>query len=173
MADDTEYRRGWTLATFTVRLILGLVCLMEGWWRCFGDQMSPAQHAETFFLMPYGEGKTWIPDWLLRGLGVSMPVVELGIGVLLCLGLLRGVAYAALALLLVIVAYGKLLLEPSFDVSEMLLPRLALLVFLWVTPPGRDRLSLDALLKIRLNGRKNNAAPGSAARLRPPPEPHD
>lgn len=165
MTNDDENRQGWMWATVTVREILGLTCLMAGWWRCFGDQMSPKQHAVTFFIMPYGEGKTWIPEWLLWGLGVSLPILELCVGALICLGLARRAAYAALAAILVIVTYGKLLMEPTFEITGHIFPRLVLLVFLWLAPPGRDVLALDTLAdRFRATRRGGTSPPHSEPR---------
>lgn len=165
MPSNHENRRGWMWSIFTVRWVLGLMFLMSGWWRCFGEQMSPTTHARTLFIMPYGEGKTWIPDWLLWGLGVSIPVVELACGALVCLGLARRVAYTVIAAILVIVTYGHLLMEPLFDTTSHIFPRLVLLVFLWVAPPDHDVLSSDALIGQIAQSRRGNPPPAP----RPPP----
>ncbi len=133
---------GWTWAIFTVRWVLGLIFLMAGWWKCF--TMGPIQHARGFFIGQF-EGK-WIPEWMHWAIGTSIPVVELVAGALVCLGLFRRGAYIALGAILVTVTYGHLLLEPLFDTTSHIFPRLALLVFVWVAPRQLDVLSLDALI---------------------------
>ncbi len=134
---------GWTWAIFTVRWVLGLIFFMAGWWKCF--TMGPIQHARAFFIGGF-EGR-WIPDWLHWAVGTSIPVVELVAGALVCLGLFRRGAYIALGAILVTVTYGHLLLEPLFDTTSHIFPRLALLVFVWVAPRQLDVLSLDALVQ--------------------------
>jgi len=89
----------------------------------------------------------WIPEWLLWAMGVSIPVLELVAGALLCLGLFRRWAYIALGAILVTVTYGHLLREALFDTTSHILPRLALLVFVWVAPMRYDVLSLDWVWK--------------------------
>ncbi len=79
--------------------------------------------------------------------GTSIPVVELVAGALVCLGLFRRGAYIALGAILVTVTYGHLLLEPLFDTTSHISPRLAVLVFVWVAPRQLDVLSLDAIVQ--------------------------
>ena len=136
-------RFGWKWSIFTVRWVLGLIFFMAGWWKCF--ELTPIGHARGFFI----EGFTdqWIPQWLLWGVGVSIPVVELVAGGLVCLGLFRRAAYIALGAILVTVTYGHLLLDPLYDTTSHIFPRLVLLVFVWVAPASRDVLSLDSVIR--------------------------
>ncbi len=134
---------GWPWAIFTVRWVLGLIFFMAGWWKCF--TLGPARHAERFFIGQF-EG-LWIPDWMHWAVGTTIPVVELIAGAMVCLGLFRHAAYIALAAILVTVAYGHLLLDPLYDTTSHIFPRLVLLVFVWVAPSGWDVLSLDALIE--------------------------
>ena len=73
---------GWKWATLTVRWVLGLIFLMAGWWKCFS--LTPLGHAQRFFLDSFKD--TWIPEWLLYAFGLSIPVIELLAGALICLG---------------------------------------------------------------------------------------
>ncbi len=91
-------------------------------------------------------------------IGATIPVVELVAGALVCLGLFRYAAYIALGAILVTVTYGHLLLEPLFDTTSHIFPRLALLVFVWVAPRQHDVLSLDALF-LRLGAGARSKAP--------------
>ena len=129
-------------AIFTARWVLGLIFFMAGWWKCF--EMTPKGHAERFFIGQFDE--SWIPHWLLWGLGCLIPVLELVAGLLVCLGLARNVAYAALGAILITVTYGHLLLEPLYDTTSHIFPRLVLLLFVFVAPRARDVLSLDHLI---------------------------
>lgn len=133
---------GWTWAIFTVRWVLGLIFFMAGWWKCF--TLGPVQHAQQLFIGQF-QGQ-WIPDWLHWAVGTTIPVVELLAGAMVCLGLFRQAACIALGAILVTVTYGHLLLEPLFDTTSHIFPRLVLLVFVWVAPWDRDVLSLDALI---------------------------
>lgn len=133
---------GWGWAIFFVRWVLGLIFFMAGWWKVF--ELGPRGHAQRYFLDGFSE--SWIPIWLLWALGVSIPFVELVAGALVCLGFRVREACLALGLVLVCVTYGHLLLEPLFDTTSHIFPRLVLLTFLLAAGGERDRLSLDQLV---------------------------
>ncbi len=116
---------------------------MAGWWKCFS--LGPVEHARGLFIVQF-EGR-WIPDWMHWAIGTTIPVVELVAGALVCLGLFRRGAYIALGAILVTVTYGHLLLEPLYDTTSHIFPRLVLLVFVWVAPRQHDQLSLDVVIK--------------------------
>lgn len=139
---------GWSWAAFLARWVVGLVFAMAGFWKVF--ELTPAAHARRFFLDGYAE--TWIPVWLLWGLGVAIPFVELAAGALLCLGLRVREAAVALAFVLIVVTYGHLLAEPLFDTTSHIFPRTVLLLVVLVAPPEEDRLGLDGLLRRRSSG---------------------
>ena len=147
---------GWPWAIFTVRWVLGLIFFMAGWWKCF--TLGPAGHARLFFLTEEFSQGSWIPDWMLWAVGTTIPVVELVAGAMVCIGLFRRASYIALGAILVTVTYGHLLLDPLYDTTSHIFPRLALLVFVWVAPRQLDVLSLDALL-LRLRGQAQAQAP--------------
>ena len=136
---------GWSWATFFVRWVLGLIFFMAGWWKVF--ELGAAEHARRFFLSGFTE--TWIPVWLLWALGVAIPFGELVAGALVCLGWRLREACVVLGLILVCVAYGHLLLEPLFDTTGHIFPRLVLLTFVLCAPREGDRLSLDHFLRSR------------------------
>ena len=129
----------WSWAIFTVRWVLGLIFFMAGWWKCF--TLGPVQHARGMFIGQF-EGH-WIPDWMHWAVGTTIPVVELVAGAMVCLGLFRRASYIALGAILVTVTYGHLLLDPLYDTTSHIFPRLVLLVFVWVAPWKEDVLSLD------------------------------
>jgi len=139
--DEGGARRldGWSWALFFVRWVLGLIFFMAGWWKTF--DLGPLGHARKFFL-PFAE--TWIPVWLLWAVGVTIPIVELVAGGLMCLGLKVRAAGIALGCILIVVTYGHLLAEPLFDATHHIFPRLVLLTFVLAAPEGRDLLSVDA-----------------------------
>lgn len=129
------------------RWVLGLMFFMAGWMKTF--QMGPLEHSRRFFVEQFAD--TWIPEWLLWVLGTTIPVVELAAGAMLCLGLLVVPASVALGAVLIIVTYGHLLLEPLFDTTAHIFPRIVLLVLILMITCDEDRLSLDYWLFKRRN----------------------
>ena len=139
---------GWTIATFVVRWILGLLFLMAGWWKVF--DLTAVEHARRFFVEGFAEH--WIPAWFLWALGVTIPYVELGAGVLLCVGFRVRTTLAVLGVLLIVTTYGHALQQPLFNIDGHTFTRLALIVFLLLAPVGADRFTLQAWLARRQNG---------------------
>ena len=130
------------LAIFFARLALGLIFGMAGWGKIW--KMGPADHARRFFVDRYAT--SWIPMWLLWGLGLSIPFVEFTAGWLVFAGLFITPALVALGLVLVVVTYGHLLENYLFEFHIHVIPRLALLLFVLAMPRELDVLSLDYLL---------------------------
>ncbi|MFQ5748499.1 MAG: DoxX family membrane protein [Planctomycetota bacterium] len=136
-------RRNLAWAALFARLVLGLTFFMAGWWKCF--ELGPVEHARRFFVAGFAE--SWIPAWLLWGLGVVVPAAELAGGALVLLGFRLREALVALGFLLALVTYGHLLQEPLFSLSAHIFPRLVLLLVVLVIPREADRFSLDAWSK--------------------------
>lgn len=137
-----ERNRAWAL--LFARLVLGLIFFMAGVGKI--AQLGLVGHAQKYFL-PYSD--TFLPVWSLWLVGVTIPVIELGAGALLVLGLRVRDALVALGCVLVIVTFGHLLREPLFNFSGHVIPRLALLLFLLWCPRENDRFALDHLLARR------------------------
>jgi thiosulfate dehydrogenase (quinone) large subunit len=135
--------RAW--AVFCARVVLGLIFGMAGFYKCF--VMTPAVHAERLFITPYAE--TWIPIWLLWITGVAIPIVELIAGWLLVVGWRVRESLVALGLVLILVTYGHLLLEPLYSFSGHVFPRLVLLILVAMLGAEHDWLSVDYLLSSR------------------------
>jgi uncharacterized membrane protein YphA (DoxX/SURF4 family) len=112
---------------------------MAGWMKVF--QMGPVEHARGAFIGGFSE--TWIPDWLLWGLGTVIPFVELAGGILLCAGLFITPAAVSMGGILIVVTYGHLLHEPLYTTTAQIFPRLVLLLLVLIIPRDQDRLSLD------------------------------
>jgi len=145
MDDHDAAPWGRPLALLFIRLILGLIFLMAGFWKVFS--LGPLEHARSMFVEPYAE--TFLPEWSLWLAGSVVPVAELIAGVLVFLGLWRKPAYLALGGVLVLVTYGHLLIEPLYQFHTHVIPRGALLVFLLWAPLGEDRYSVDRILERR------------------------
>jgi uncharacterized membrane protein YphA (DoxX/SURF4 family) len=121
---------------------------MAGVWKVF--QLGPLEHARKYFL-PYSD--TFLPVWSLWATGVIIPFVELLAGALLILGLRTREALVSLGFVLVLVTFGHLLKAPLYEFHTHVIPRLALLLFVFMLPREEDRFSVDYLLRRR--GMKN------------------
>jgi len=78
--------------------------------------------------------------------GVVIPFVELIGGALVILGLRTREALIALGFVLAIVTFGHLLKEPLYEFHTHVIPRLALLLFVFMLPREDDRFSVDHLI---------------------------
>ena len=134
--------RAWAL--LFARLVLGLIFFMAGVWKVF--QLGPLQHARKYFL-PFAD--TFLPVWSLWAVGVVIPFVELIGGALVILGLRTREALIALGFVLAIVTFGHLLKEPLYEFHTHVIPRLALLMFVFMLPREDDRFSADYLIRKR------------------------
>ena len=134
--------RSWAL--LFARLVLGLIFFMAGVYKVF--QLGPLEHARKYFL-PFAD--TFLPVWSLWAVGVVIPFVELVAGGLVIVGLRTREALVSLGFVLAIVTFGHLLREPLYEFHTHVIPRLALLLFLFLLPRADDRFSLDYLLKRR------------------------
>jgi thiosulfate dehydrogenase [quinone] large subunit len=134
-----DYDRAW--AILLARLVLGLIFFMAGVMKVF--QLGPLNHARKYFL-PFAD--TFLPVWSLWAMGVVIPFVELIAGALVLLGLRVREALIALGFVLAIVTFGHLLQDALYAFHTHVIPRLALLLFLFLLPRTNDRFSLDQLI---------------------------
>lgn len=142
MQQDNAIDRSWAL--LFARLVLGLIFFMAGVFKVF--QLGPLEHARKYFL-PYAD--TFLPVWSLWATGVVIPFVELIAGALVMLGLRTREALVSLGVVLVIVTFGHLLKEPLYEFHTHVIPRLALLLFVFLLPRKDDRFSIDYFLTRR------------------------
>ena len=138
-----------TWAVVFARAVLGLIFFMAGCYKVF--ELGPVEHVQRWFL-PYSD--TFLPVWSLWVVGLVIPFVELIGGALVLVGWQTRAALLALGFVLVIVTFGHLLMEPLYPFHEHLIPRLALVLFILVTPEEADRLSLEAWLRARRERQK-------------------
>ncbi len=139
---DKRISRAW--ATFFAREVLAFIFFMAGVYKCF--QLGPLGHARKYFL-PFSD--TFLPVWSLWAVGTVIPIVELVAGALLLIGWRVREALISLGFVLVIVTFGHLLKEPLYPFHEHVIPRLALLLFVFLMPAEDDLFSLDGLLARR------------------------
>src|SRR5256884_8529869 len=138
-ARSPNFNGSWAL--LFARLVLGLIFFMAGVWKVF--QLGPLQHARKYFL-PFAD--TFLPVWSLWATGVVIPFVELIGGALVILGLRTREALIALGFVLAIVTFGHLLKEPLYEFHTHVIPRLALLLFVFMLPREDNRFSVDQLI---------------------------
>jgi len=138
--------RAW--AILFARLILGLIFFMAGEMKVF--QLGPLNHARKYFL-PFAD--TFLPVWSLWTMGVIIPFVELIAGGLVILGLRVREALVALGFVLAVVTFGHLLHEPLYEFHTHVIPRLALVLFIFLLPREDDLFSLDHLIAQRFTRR--------------------
>lgn len=131
--------RAW--AILFARLVLGLIFFMAGVMKVF--QLGPLNHARKYFL-PFAD--TFLPVWSLWAMGVIIPFVELIAGAMVILGLRVREALVALGFVLAVVTFGHLLHEPLYEFHTHVIPRLALLLFVFMLPRDDDRFSLEHLI---------------------------
>ena len=135
----TNIDRAW--AILFARLVLGLIFFMAGVMKVF--QLGPLNHARKYFL-PFAD--TFLPVWSLWTMGVAIPFVELIAGAMIILGLRVREALVALGFVLAVVTFGHLLKEPLYEFHTHVIPRLALLLFVFLLPRQDDRFSLEKLI---------------------------
>jgi putative oxidoreductase len=140
----TNIDRAW--AILFARLVLGLIFFMAGVMKVF--QLGSLNHARKYFL-PFAD--TFLPVWSLWAMGVVIPFVELIAGAMVILGLRVRVALVALGFVLAVVTFGHLLREPLYQFHTHVIPRLALLLFIFLLPREEDRFSLDHLMARRFH----------------------
>ena len=132
-------------ARFFCRVMLGIIFLMAGWWKCF--EMGPQVHATQLFAEPYSD--TWIPRFVLLATGFLVPIIELLAGLALVVGFRTREALIALGFILLLVTYGHLLKEPLYSPIQHIFPRTILMVIVFLLPAGEDRLAADYWLGSR------------------------
>ncbi len=135
--------KGW--ARMFARVMVGILFFMAGWWKCF--EVTPIAHARGAFVEGYAD--SWIPVFLLWGLGLAIPVIELVAGALLIVGWRTREALISIGFVLLIVTYGHALDEPLYSIQGHTLPRGVLMLIALVLPAEEDKLSVDSWLSRR------------------------
>jgi|SRR5690554_92688 len=130
------------VSALTVRLILGLIFLMQGFGKIFSWGMEKVINADFF----HGTFKGLLPDFIIYATAYYTSYIELIGGFLLVLGFRTNYALYALASVLVIVTFGHGLAEPIWDLSHVMY-RTILLVTLLILPKEWDTFSIDSMIK--------------------------
>lgn len=121
-------------SVFTVRMILGLIFLMQGFGKVFTWGMENVINA-PFFNETF---KDMLPAYLINITAYYTSYIELIGGFLLVIGFKTNYALYALASVLIIVTFAHGLVEPIWDLSHVM-PRTILLVTLLILPKEWDQ----------------------------------
>lgn len=121
-------------SVFTVRMILGLIFLMQGFGKVFTWGMKNVINAPFF----NGTFKDMLPAYLINITAYYTSYIELIGGFLLVIGFKTNYALYALASVLIIVTFAHGLVEPIWDLSHVM-PRTILLVILLILPKEWDQ----------------------------------
>ena len=127
----------WSYAV--LRFTLGTTFLFHGisrfesGWNAFADQMVQNFH------------NTFLPDFMVRSFALSVPPVEVVLGVMLCLGLFTRWVLIAGGLWMVALVFGTTVRQDYPTVAIQLL--YALLFFVLQVWESSNRISLDYLIK--------------------------
>jgi uncharacterized membrane protein YphA (DoxX/SURF4 family) len=130
------------IGVLTLRLLLGLIVLMQGFGKVFTWGVGNVYNM-PFFHDTY---KDYLPDFIIQATAYYTSYVELIGGALIVIGFKRDYALYAIASVLVIVTFGHGLSEPIWDLSHVMY-RAILLITLLLLPKNWDQLSLDYLIK--------------------------
>jgi uncharacterized membrane protein YphA (DoxX/SURF4 family) len=135
MNDELNY----AIAVATARILTGILFFFQGYDKVFNVGLKEVKRTMTVSLM-----NIKIPAGIIGLVAVATSIIELTGGLLLILGLYKSTALYLLCANLLIVTTGFSLVRPMWDSGHVLI-RLALLLFLLVTPSGWDWFSIDAL----------------------------
>ena len=127
-----------TIATLTVRLLLGFIFFMQGFGKVFTWGVENVYNMEFF----HATFKDILPDFITYGTAYYTSYVELIGGFLLIVGFKRDYALYALASVLVIVTFGHGLADPIWDLSHVFF-RATLLITILILPKEWDKFSVD------------------------------
>lgn len=129
------------VALLTIRCLLGFIFFFQGYGKVFTWGVENLYQMEFF----YGTYKDLLPDAIIYGTAYFTSYAELIGGLLLVLGFKRDWALYALALVLVVVTFGHGMVDPIWDLSNVMY-RAILLITLLVLPKEWDHFSLDAII---------------------------
>jgi len=130
-----------TVAVTLIRLILGLIFLMQGYGKVFNYGVENLYKMDFF----HGTYKDILPDWITLSTAYFTSYAELICGLLLTIGLFKDWSLYILGLVLVIVTFGHGLAEPIWDLSHVMYRTMLLLALLFI-PKAWDRWSVDKLI---------------------------
>lgn len=128
------------IAILLCRILLGLLFFIQGIDKAFNIKVRGVVDAYRF-----PEADNHLPYPLVYAGAIYTTYAEFIAGLLLVAGLFTSVSLYLLAIDLVIVTIGTSTKQPLLDL-KYIFPRLALIVFLLLTPADWNTISLDKLI---------------------------
>jgi len=129
------------MATFMVRVVLGILFFAQGYDKIFKIGINAVVDAASTADMHRVLGKG-----LLKASVLLSSWVELLAGALLIAGFQKDVALIALSADMIVAGIIFTLIKPMWDM-QFYFPRLAMLVFMSIIPPGWDIWSIDWMMR--------------------------
>lgn len=133
-----------SIAILGIRLILGLIFLMQGYGKVFTIGVSNLIEMDFF----HNTYKDLLPYWVIKSTAYFTSYIELICGAMLLIGFRTYFALYALLSVLVVVTFGHGLAEPIWDLSHVIY-RLLLLITLLLMPSEWDKFSIDYFINYR------------------------
>jgi putative oxidoreductase len=130
-----------SIAVLIIRMLLGLIFLMQGFGKVFTFGVENVYNADFF----YGTYKDLLPGLIIKVTAYYTSYIELIGGLLLILGLKTSYTLFALSSVLIIVTFGHGLAEPIWDLSHVMW-RAIPLVSLLLLPKQWDKFSMDHII---------------------------
>ena len=132
--------RNKTIGIFILRVILGLIVMMQGFGKVFTWGL------DNVYGMFKSYEETFLPKFILVFAAYFTSYVELIGGFLLVIGLFRNYALYALGAVLLIVSFGHGLSSPIWDLSHVF-PRAVLLISLLLLPEEWDKWQVEKVIR--------------------------
>lgn len=120
-----------------LRVTLGVLFLFAGLGKLIGGRAEFAAGLVERF------EETWLPDGLVSVSGQVLPFLEIGLGLLLILGLFALPALIATGLLVLVLLFGTTVVEDHEATGRNAIYALVTFVLIWLSP--HDRFALDRL----------------------------
>ena len=128
------------IATLILRVLLGLIFLMQGYGKVFTFGVS---NIYSNILTDYQS--TFLPKWLLCITAYYTSYIELIFGLLLVLGIFNNISLYLLGSVLIVVSFGHGLIEPIWDLHHLFF-RTAMLITLLILPSAWNKYSFDTII---------------------------
>jgi uncharacterized membrane protein YphA (DoxX/SURF4 family) len=129
------------MATLLVRVVLGVLFFMQGYDKIFKIGIGATAEAALTPVTYRIFGKS-----IFKMLVLVSSWIELVAGALLIAGFQRYAAFILLSADMLVTGIIFTLIKPMWDM-QFYFPRIAMLVFLMIIPPGWDIFNIDSLLE--------------------------
>lgn len=129
-----------TIGLFFVRMLLGIIFLMQGFGKVFTFGI---ENVYQQFFTSYTE---FLPEFLVKITAYFTSYAELIGGVFLILGLFRNYVYYVFITVLLVVSFGHGLAQPIWDLQHVFF-RTVLLATLLFMPQEKDKWAIDNFIK--------------------------